>query len=332
VRSKVVTITVREKTVALTVRAVADTSEVKVPVKGLYPEGVWETSFTVDVPEGKVATFQFPAEIEVGGVGYVLSHVENGAHIGGGQVKVLADMAKAVTVYYAVKKALYEWHGTDGSHLYVWDVWYRYIPLEAEVAVLENNPSTSIAKDKDTWGYIKVRIERVSPEAGIKPWLVDRRIMYGHCTTHGHGFHGVTTFRTSGVLEGEYVWNPLCGHATMYCTFGEPGKTTHESEWTARSKETYDVVNVKAGDVLKFTANPRSVEFGVDFTFVPGESFKTVDILVAYVLDTGLVGHVSKKYQVKIEDFKGVEFVGVTYYGGRFTLLTLPKDRIRQIT
>ena len=330
--SQPVTVTVKPATNKITVRAMANSTEVKVPVKGLYPTGEWTTPFTVDVEAGMVATVQFPVNITYGGIPYTIKSVENGAYIGEGQVKFLADMPKEVIVHYGKKEALYEWHGTDGSHLYVWDVWYRYIPLEVEVAILQNNPATKVLKDGDRVGYIKVEIRRVSPGVGIQPWILERRIMYGHCTRHGHGFNYVTTFLTSGVIETEYYWNPSCGHASMYCTFGEPGKTTQESSWLARSRETYDVVNVKVGDVLRFTANPRSVEFGVDFTFVPGESFKSVDILVSYVLDRGLVGHVVKKYQVKVEDFKGVEFVGTTYYGGHFPLLSISKDKIRQIT
>jgi len=103
VKSNVVTITVKERLIGLTFRAFADTTEIKVKVKGIKPSGEWETPFTVEAPEGSTVEVQFPLEIVFNNMPHTIGLVEYGAHVGEGKIVAIASMPREVIVHYERK-------------------------------------------------------------------------------------------------------------------------------------------------------------------------------------------------------------------------------------
>jgi len=152
--------------VTLTFRAVAvsrgEEVEVKVPVKGLYPEGEFETPFDVQVDKDKVATFIIPLKIEHENTPYIFDRATNIASYTqvGNEVRidVIADEDKEVTIYYAEKEYVARWV-REGSFVHVYDAyWYekggrKYIGLEVKWSAKDPYTYYTIFNDPATPGY-----------------------------------------------------------------------------------------------------------------------------------------------------------------------------------
>lgn len=120
------------KPFTITVRAMADSTEVNVDVIGEFPTGTYTTPFEITITEDlrdKVLTFKFPSRVDVNGIEYTLTSVSNGSIISAEDqytiVKVLADTAKEVVAYYTKVEARWYWSEGAYGQIYVWDCWYE---------------------------------------------------------------------------------------------------------------------------------------------------------------------------------------------------------------
>ncbi|MEM4976236.1 MAG: hypothetical protein QXT64_02810, partial [Desulfurococcaceae archaeon] len=117
----------------INVRAYADSTEVKVRVKGQYPVGEWDTPFSIELEEGVVATFVAPTSIVVSGSPYGLTAVEGGSWMGDGTFKAVCPAN--VSLKYSKTPAKWRWSGGEGSYLEVFDAAYKEERISTTVRV-----------------------------------------------------------------------------------------------------------------------------------------------------------------------------------------------------
>ena len=202
------------------VRAYADTTEVGVPVTGLYPSGSWTTPFSIKVTEefkDKVLSFKFPQTIYYGGQKYGITSVSNGyiSSIEGGYaiVNVLADIAKEVSVYYTKQAAKWVFDQGRYGKIYVWDCWYERTTktVYVDITVVPGTTGTDydltsatiVAKDSPYHGFIYASgiVGHKLVKFTIKyDWYIDYGVEIDANWRYG-GSTVAITIRRSGIRE-----------------------------------------------------------------------------------------------------------------------------------
>ena len=336
------------KPFTITVRAVADSTEVKVTVIGEYPSGTYTTPFEITITEdlkGKGLGFWFPAVIELDGVRYEIASVTNGyidkVEADRALVRFLADEAKEVVVRYSESAALAQWSSGRGSWVKVWDAWYREEKkLLTKVEILDYKEeywteelyywvADRHVRARKCKCYLKVRLIE-----GSKPYF---RILATY------GVVGVRGSWNGNIFEGWsdeiYVSDDWVGTREGYPRYIE-----------VLVGDMYKRVSTSYRGVVELSVTKKYMGIDATFKAIGDEDVKrywvfndpvnpardmTGDVisgLVFYITS----GHVRKEWEAKSKS--DIEIQGEWWYsdypegpGAWFVAIKIPKDRIREV-
>ena len=315
----------------ITVRAVADSTEVSVSAEGAYPTGTYDTPFDISVTEDlkdKVLAFWFPANIELAGIKYGIDTVTNGwidrVEADKALVKFLADEAKEVVVKYSESPALAQWSSSKGSWIKVWDAWYREeTNVMSKVEIVENSytreytPYVSGGKYYYRW-TVKIRLVE-----GVKPKVIVE-------DTSGHGV--IPKWQDSYLEYTATIWEPYRPDKLVICVDDTCKEVPAGYTGTVEISVTKRYMGIDAS--FNAIGDEDVIRYWVfDDPVTPAKDWygRQISGLVFYI-DSG---HVRKEWEAKSKS--DIKIIYEMYYSDYptspawFQAILISKDQVREL-